>query len=176
MASFTILFIKKANILIFRQEFHLSLNFFFIFSVKQIKVPRPIALGGKVEEFVEKIIKTLNAHGFPSKRVSLPVEKMYEAADNRGLNFNKVLEHIEENLSIGAEIQTEKIVFYKIEIEQEALASDNPFANPDMIKKAQEMMSKMSSEELQQMQQMFQNMSDTEKEDLMKKGRELGLI
>lgn len=121
-----------------------------------------------MEEFVEKIIKTLNAHGFPNKKVSLPVEKMYEAADNRGLNFNKVLEHIKTNHLIGHEIQVEKIIFTDLK--------KGPLENADMLKQAQEMMSKMSAQELQEMQKMFQNMSDSQKEDLMRKGRELGLI
>lgn len=37
-----------------------------------------------MNEFVDKILQTLKTNGFPDKRVSLPTEKMYEAADNRG--------------------------------------------------------------------------------------------
>ncbi|EQC49238.1 hypothetical protein M899_0805 [Bacteriovorax sp. BSW11_IV] len=126
-----------------------------------------------MDEFIEKIMKTLEGHGFPSKKVSLPVEKMYEAADNRGLNFNKVLDQMKEIHQINADIQVEKIIFSK-ELAQQEQAG--PFANPDLMKQAQEMMGKMSTEELQQMQQMFQNMSEDEKAELMRKGRELGLI
>lgn len=126
-----------------------------------------------MDEFIEKIMKTLEGHGFPSKKVSLPVEKMYEAADNRGLNFNKVLDQMKDIHQINADIQVEKIIFSK-ELPHQEQAS--PFANPDLMKQAQEMMGKMSTEELQQMQQMFQNMSEDEKAELMRKGRELGLI
>ena len=46
----------------------------------------------------------------------------------------------------------------------------------DMMAKAQEMMSKMDPKELERIKDMFMNMSDDEKEDLMKKGKDLGLV
>ena len=47
-------------------------------------------------EFIVKIMSTLEKNGFPEKRVSLPLEKMYESAHAKGLNFNKVLEFLEK--------------------------------------------------------------------------------
>lgn len=125
-----------------------------------------------MQEFIEKIIKTLEGNGFPEKKVSLPTEKMYEAADNRGLSFNKVLESMNSELHIEAEIGEDRIVFSKV-AEQEA-----PFGadQGDMFQKAQEMMAKMDPAQLKQMQDMLMNMSDEEKEELMKKGKDMGLI
>ena len=56
---------------------------------------------------------------------------------------------------------------------------DNPFGNMDqaqMMKKAQEMLAKMDPEEVKRMQDMFSNMSDDEKAEMMKKGKDLGLV
>ena len=66
-----------------------------------------------MQNFIEKIVKTLEANGFPEKKVSLPTEKMYEAADNRELSFNQVLEKMRAEFEIQSEVGTEKIVFFK---------------------------------------------------------------
>ncbi|MDD0851878.1 hypothetical protein HBN50_02170 [Halobacteriovorax sp. GB3] len=126
-----------------------------------------------MNEFIEKIIATLESNGFPQKRVSLPVEKMYEAADNRGLNFNNVLEKMKADHQIDYTIETEKVVFEK------SLAQDSAFGDmskEDMMKQANDMMSSMSPEQLRALQEQFANMSEQEKADLMQKGREMGLI
>lgn len=123
-----------------------------------------------MKEFAQKVIKNLEANGFPGKKVSLPTEKMFEIADEKGFSFNKVLDHLRTDFQIDSEIQGEKIIFSK------EVASANNFMSGDMFKKAQEMMSKMSPEELQKMQEMVMNMSDKEKEELMKKGKDMGLI
>lgn len=117
-----------------------------------------------MEEFIERIVKTLEDNGFPQKKVSLPLEKMYEAADNRGLSFNKVLEAMKENRQIEGEVGVEKIVFSKA-VEQN-----------DLFKQAQEMMSQMDPEELRKMQEAVMSMSEDEKAELMKKGKDMGLL
>lgn len=118
-----------------------------------------------MKEFIDNILKILNSNGFPQKRVSLPTEKMYEAADNKGFSFNLVLQELKEKHNIDAQIGSEKIVFTQVSMNQE-----------DMMKQAQEMMSKMSPEELKKIQEMFMNMSPEEKEEIMKKGKEMGFI
>lgn len=118
-----------------------------------------------MKEFIEKIINTLKANGFPEKRVSLPTEKMYEAADNKGLSFNHVLDQMKSEYQIEAKIGADKIVFSQIKMSQE-----------DMIKQAQEMMAQMDPAELRKLQEMFMNMTPEEKEEIMKKGKDLGII
>jgi hypothetical protein len=61
--------------------------------------------------FIANIVKNLEKNGFPDKRVSLPLEKLYESAYNKGLNFNRVLEFLAEK-DIQHEKTAEKIVFY----------------------------------------------------------------
>lgn len=118
-----------------------------------------------MKEFIEKILQTLTTNGFPGKRVSLPTEKMYEAADNKGLSFNLVLQELKTNHNVESQIGPEKIIFSQGVVNQE-----------DLIKQAQEMMSQMDPEELKKLQDMFMNMSPEEKEEILKKGKDLGLI
>jgi ferredoxin-NADP reductase len=128
-------------------------------------------------EFIEQIMSNLEANGFPAKKVSLPTEKMYEIADRKGFSFNKVLEEIKNTHNVETEITDEKIIFSKQDAHLDSEA-ENPFAGMDqatMMKQAQEMLSKMDPTELKKMQDMFTSMSDEEKEELMKKGKDLGL-
>ncbi|WPU66546.1 hypothetical protein [Peredibacter starrii] len=121
-----------------------------------------------MKEFIDHILKILNTNGFPQKRVSLPTEKMYEAADNKGFSFNQVLEELKAAHNIDAQIGPDKIIFSQI--------VTTSSKQEDMMKQAQEMMSKMSPEELKRIQDMFMNMSPEEKEEILKKGKDLGLI
>lgn len=123
-----------------------------------------------MKEFIDHILKILSTNGFPQKRVSLPTEKMYEAADNKGFSFNQVLDELKASHNIEAQIGPDKIIF------SQAVAANTAMNKEDMMKQAQEMMSKMSPEELKRMQEMFMNMTPEEKEEIMKKGKDLGLI
>lgn len=118
-----------------------------------------------MKEFIEKILQTLKTNGFPEKRVSLPTEKMYEAADNKGLSFNNVLEHLRTEHHIDSQIGSEKIIFSQKAVDPQ-----------DMMKQAQEMMSQMDPEEIRKLQEMFTNMTSDEKEEILKKGKDLGLL
>jgi len=103
---------------------------------------------------------------------------MYEAADNRGLSFNKVIDQLKQTMDIEVEITDEKIIFAK-KMEVTEASDTNPFAGmnqADMMKQAQEMLSKMDPAELKKMQDMLMNMSEEEKEEIMKKGKDLGLV
>lgn len=120
-----------------------------------------------MKEFIERIIQTLKANGFPAKRVSLPTDKMFEAADNKGFSFNQVLETMKAEHNIEAEIGAEKIIFSQVK---------KPLSQEDLMKHAQEMMAQMDPAELRKLQEMFMNMTPEEKEEIMKKGKDLGLI
>src|SRR5688572_19118750 len=102
-----------------------------------------------MNEFIEKIIHNLKSNGFPEKRVTLPTEKMYEAADNRGLSFNKVIEQLKIDHGINAQVEVDKIVFSQIQETPQAGRSE------DMLRQAQEMMAKMDPEELRKLQEQF---------------------
>ena len=123
------------------------------------------------EKFIAQIKKNLEMNGFPTKRVSLPLEKMYEIADSKGLSFNAILDEL-KNEGIQSISETEKIVFF-----QEQENDENPFnMNPEMMEKAQDMLSKMSPDQLKEMQDMITNMSDEERAELMKKAKDMGMF
>ena len=121
-----------------------------------------------MNEFVEKILQTLKTNGFPDKRVSLPTEKMYEAADNRGLSFNTVMDQLRATHGVDSQVGPDKIIFSKNQ--------DSSKSPEDLIKEAQNMMAQMDPEELRKLQEMFTNMSAEEKEEIMKKGKDMGII
>jgi hypothetical protein len=121
-----------------------------------------------IETFVENIARTLEKNGYPDKRVALPLERMYEVAHEKGLNFNKALELLESK-GIAHEKTTEKVIFFPKAVS----------ARPDfgaMYAQAQEMMKNMSPEQLKAIQDMVANMTDEQKLDMMKQAREMGLM
>lgn len=129
-----------------------------------------------MKEFAEKILQTLKTNGFPQKKVSLPTDKMFEVAESKGFSFNDVLKVLKDEHNVDSQIGAEKIIF------TQSVAVNNsadPFAgmNPqDMMKQAQEMMSKMSPEELKKIQEMFENMTPEQKDEMLKKGKDLGIL
>lgn len=125
-----------------------------------------------LNQFKQQILKNLEANGFPDKRVSLPTEKMYEIADEKGLSLNKVLEELKEEKSLHYEIGDDKIVFSKIIVDE----TNFPNMSPDMMKKAQEMMSSMDPNELARIQEQIANMTDEEKEEMLKQAKGMGLF
>lgn len=125
-----------------------------------------------INQFKQQILRNLEANGFPQKKVSLPTEKMYEIADEKGLSLNKVLEELKEEEQIHFDIGDEKIVFSKVVVD----ANNFPNMNPDMMKKAQEMMSSMDPAELAKMQDQIANMTEEEKEEMLKQAKNMGLF
>lgn len=131
------------------------------------------------EIFVERIIQNLKSNGFPSKKVSLPTDKVFEAADKLGFSFNQVIVELKEK-GIIADIGADKIVFSEATVINPLSGDFDPNSLKDMdaeeLKiKAKEFMSTMSPEQMAEMQKMYQNMSDEEKEEVLKKGKEMGL-
>ncbi|MBL6991195.1 MAG: hypothetical protein ISR65_15530 [Bacteriovoracaceae bacterium] len=125
----------------------------------------------KKVNFIKSVINNLENNGFPQKRVSLPLEKMYEIAENKGLNLNQVLETLETDHSIVSEKTDDRIIF------TQQLANDiDPNKKEDLMKQAMEMMNKMSPEELQRIQETFENMTPEEKQEIMRQGKDMGLI
>lgn len=133
------------------------------------------------ENFINSIIKNLENNGFPKKKVSLPVEKMYEIADDKGLNFNTILKTLNDEHGIDSEIAIEKVIFSKAQPEV-----PNPFGNMDfskfesmdkneLMKQAQEMMASMSPEQMNSMKETFESMPTDQQEELMKKGKDMGI-
>lgn len=114
-----------------------------------------------MEEFIEQILKNLTDNGFPTKKVSLPTEKMYEIADNKGFSLNKVLDLLQEKHHIQADIQTEKIVFSLSE------------QGNSMFSQAQEMLKNMDPSELARVKEMVENMSPEQRDEMLKKAQSM---
>lgn len=121
------------------------------------------------DEFIQQIKKNLENNGFPTKKVSFDIEKMYELADKKGLSFNSILDDLRE-MNIESEITVEKIIFSQKEKEQEGSI------NPDMMKEAQEMMNNMSEDEIENIKKMYENMSEEEKSKIMEQAKKMGMF
>ncbi len=123
------------------------------------------------ESFVSNIVSNLNKNGYPSKRVALPLERLYESAYEKGLNFNKALTLLEEQ-GISHEKTAEKVIFFP----KESLAAESktPSMN-DMMAEAQRTISAMSAEERQKLMSLFQNMTPEQQAEIVKKAKDMGL-
>lgn len=120
------------------------------------------------EPFLKNILGILEKNGYPEKRVSLPLERMYEVAYEKGLNFNKTLTQLEAK-GVAHEKTKDKIVFFPA-----SAAGSEAGAMPDfatMMAKAQEMMKNMTPEQLQQIEKMISNMSPEERDALMQQAQ-----
>lgn len=122
----------------------------------------------KTLDFMNIIEKNLIDNGFPQKNVSLPLEKVYEAADNRGISFNTVRDRLKVEKSIDLELNEEKILFFPVKIE-------NSFS-PEMLKKATEFLDKMSPEQKNSILDKISKMSDAEKADILEQGKKMGVL
>lgn len=115
----------------------------------------------------EMIVKNLANNGFPGKRVSLPLEKLYEVADQKGANLNDILEDLESKGTLH-EKSGDKIIF--------SVGMPENMSKEDMMAQAQEMMNNMDPEELRRMQEMFANMGPEQKAQMMEQAKKMGLI
>ena len=113
----------------------------------------------------DQILANLKNNGFPAKKVSLPLEKMYEIADNKGENLNKILDELKLQ-GVEHEKTIDKIIF----------KSAMPNLDGDAFQRAQEMMSSMDPEELRKIQEQVANMSDEDKQKLMEQAKAMGLF
>ncbi len=133
----------------------------------------------KLEEMIDLIKNNLAHNGFPEKRVSLPLEKLYEVADEKEINFNSALELLETNHNISHEKSLDKIVFTSNEKKLFDNVDMNSFKGmdqQDFTSKVSDMINNMSPEETNKIQEMYNNLSAEEKENILKKGQEMGLL
>jgi hypothetical protein len=160
-------------------------------------------------EFIANLISNLNKNGFPEKKVALPLEKLYESAHNKGVNFNKVLAFLAAEKGIDHEKTSTKVIFFRRQTEAtEAPAAGGfpgleNFGNmeelirlgqqmfgggniPDDIKsgdfdfatiskKVTEMMATMSPDQIRNLQQMVASLPEDQKNELIRKARDLGI-
>jgi hypothetical protein len=147
--------------------------------------------------FVQSVIDNIKKNGFPDKKVSLPLEQLYEAAHRRGINLNKVLETL-DGIQIAHTKTPEKIIFYPKDREPAPSEKEPPagavhgpppgmFAGLDpsmlenldasgLMQAATEMMTRMSPEQLQSLKDMYDNLSDEERAAMIENAKKLGLL
>jgi hypothetical protein len=132
--------------------------------------------------FVERVVAQLAKNGYPERRVAFPLERMYEAADAKGLSFNKVLELLAER-GIGHEKTPEKVIFAPT-----AVASPFPDAFPgfdpamiagmsqeQILAAAQAAMQQMRPEQLAALRAMIEGMTPEQQAEMLEQARKLGL-
>ena len=126
-----------------------------------------------MNDFVEKIENTLTKNGYPEKRVALPLERMYESAYQKGLNFNRVLDVLSQR-GISHEKTNEKFIFFpSLESVNSAEFSGVDFS--EMMSKAAELLKGMSPEQIAEMQRMVSDLTPEQREEMMRKARDLGI-
>ncbi len=142
-------------------------------------------------KFIVKVIETLKNNGFPANQVALPLEKMYETAHHRGINFNKVLEFLSTKEMIDHRKTDDKIIFFARKDSHEAEIPEPEFNwedvtrllgnidlnNPgELLQKSQEVLKTLPPEQLKKIMGMFHSLSDEKKEEILKKGKDLGFV
>lgn len=117
----------------------------------------------------DNIKRNLAKNGFPASSVALPLERLYESAHRDGLNFNKVLELLDQD-GISHSKTAEKIIFSKKADATPGLNIDAlknlDFKNMDMtsmMAQAAELVKNMSPSQIAEIKQMYDNMSPDER-------------
>ena len=151
------------------------------------------------DQFIEFVKSTLEKNGFPEKKVSLPLAKVQSAAEGKGLDLDMILSRLKMG-NVFSEVTEDKIVFSDEEAPEPAADAGNPFTNmggmgglgdmlggldlgalqnmsqEELMGQVGKMMESMTPEQQQSMMEMYQNMSDEDKENIMNKGKDMGLF
>ena len=145
-------------------------------------------------EFVQTIIDNVKTNGFPDKKVAFPIEQLYEAAEKKSINLNKVLDTLDE-IQIAHVKTPEKIIFYARDrwplrspapsgdesasgiadmvgnIDPEILRGMDP---SQMMAAAAQMMQNMTPEQLDSAKKMYDSMTPEQRAELMEQARKMG--
>jgi hypothetical protein len=128
-----------------------------------------------VADMALSIRATLEKNGFPANRVSLPLERLYEAAHKDGLNFNKVLDELHSS-GIAHEKTPDKIIFMAVNKDDENTSGvfdqwkDLDFSKmniAEMMSQASTLMSQMTPEQIQNVRKMYENLSPEERAKIL---------
>ncbi len=153
--------------------------------------------------FVDRVVAQLEKNGYPERRVSFPIEKMYESAAAKGISFNKVLELLAER-GISHEKTPEKVVFERAQQPAASIpVGDFPepggfpgfpgadgfpgfpgfdpsvlagMSQEQLMAAAQAAMQQMGPEQLAAVQAMVEGMTPEQKAAMFEQARKLGLV
>jgi hypothetical protein len=124
------------------------------------------------EQFVQNLLSIITKNGYPTKKVALPLEKMYETAHKKQLNFNKVLDMLKDR-GVFHEKTNERVIFFPQEVAPPSPSSDS-HSMAGMMAQAMEMLQKLTPEQRKELEEKVLNMSDEEKAIMMQKAKEMG--
>lgn len=150
-----------------------------------------------IEAFADTVLGNLHKHGFPAQKVAFPLERLYESAYAKGVNFNKVLEVLAAR-GVDHEKTPERVIFAPraepdarpvapgfdpaslagldpsvfAGLDPAALAGQGPEA---MMAMAQQLLARLDPAQLAAMKAMVDGLSDEEKAALLARGRDFGL-
>ncbi len=113
------------------------------------------------DEFFQLTMRNLKKNGFPANAVSFSMDRMYEEADKRGFSFNKVRDHLRQN-GIESELVNNKVVFRSV-----VMQSNDP-EMAEMQSAAQQLLSKLSTEDREKLLKMVRDMSPEQMETAQK--------
>lgn len=145
------------------------------------------------DQFIDKIVSTIEANGYPDKKVSLPLPKVKAACESKGLELDMILSRLGMKGFYGKE-SGEKLIFSNVQEEEPA---SNPFGNmggmgdmfggmdmsalqnmsqEELMGQVSSLMETMTPEQQQGMMDMYKNMSEEDRDQLLNKGKDMGLF
>ena len=133
-------------------------------------------------------MRNLEKNGYPHKSVAFPLERMYEAAANKGLSFNRVLERLEVQ-GVSHEKTPERIIFRPAPPPKAFDPASLPFdpsslpgldqlqgMSPEqMMQAAAQAMQQLSPDQQQAIMGMVQGMSDEDRAQMLERAKKLGI-
>jgi hypothetical protein len=133
--------------------------------------------------FVDSVVAQLTKNGYPERRVAFAIERMYEAADAKGLSFNKVLELLAER-GIAHEKTPEKVIFAPAAVASPAAVGFEGFdpamfagMSPEQLfATAQAAMQQMAPDQLAALRAMVEGMTPEQQAEMVEQARKLGLV
>lgn len=141
-------------------------------------------------DFVEHIVQQLVKNGFPGRRVSFPIERMYESAAAKELSFNNVLDVLTQR-GIAHEKTPEKIIFFPA-MTAPAFPDPSSFLDPSalsgldpsmlaglspeqLMAAAQAAMQQMGPAQLEALRAMLEGMTPEQQAQMVEQAKKLGL-
>jgi len=126
---------------------------------------------------VESSIKhCIEKSGFPEKTVRLPFKSIYESCKNNNIALKEVLTNLIQHKIIGT-VQGDFIEFRSSNNLKEKLNTPNQKSNPskttipnmeDLNEQAQSCISKLTPDQIKELQNTVSNMSEEERDNILK--------
>lgn len=127
----------------------------------------------EIDEIIEKITCNLTKNGFPQNKVSFSAASIENFVKKNDYDLEDVLGSLEDK-SIFSKKEGEKIIFSSNDFNQNKSFPDIDWSalekmDPEFLKQqADDLMKKMSPEQINDIKKKFDNLSSSEKEKIMK--------